>query len=245
MEVKKMNRKILSGFFALMASIMLAACFSTAFALTTNVDYEHAGALCYIQIPDSGTWVRLQVFGQMQGNYYDGHHNADRIIVSVLIPGSNPGTTSNWVAAAGYEDNPTRSKFSAGLGIGSVEYAVKSGKIQVLREGDSNTVMVHWNIPLVAPATAKTPAVTIPPAKITLQGYGDIIYSTSPGFPGYVAIGSTSWGVNYEYHYYLSNGLFFCNEWGIKWQTAGQGPLTTQIPRVIVDRVWTWIYPFP
>ena len=239
-----MNRKILLLFLVLTATLILACNFNMVFATTTYVDYEHAGALIYIQVPGSGTWIRLNVFGQMQGNYYDGHHNADRFMIYVLKTGGDPSKTSDWVAVSGYEDNPTRSAFSDSLGLGTVENVVAPGNIQVLKDLDANTITVHWNIPLVIPATSSTPAATIPPGKIVLSEYGTLQYSTSPGFPSFVAIGPMGWGVKYEYHYYLATGSFFCQDWNIKWQPAGIGPLASQIPRAVMDRVWTWTYPF-
>jgi hypothetical protein len=242
---KRMNRKILLTVMVLVAVAMLAASFNLAFAETINVDYEGAGGGCIIIVPGSGTWIRLAIGGQMHGNYYSANgHGAERIQIYVRSGGSDASPT--WKSVSAYEDNPARCAFSAGLGVASeVEHLVKPGQIQVLREGGSNTIMVHWNIPLECLATGgsnPTPAVTIPPGKLVLEGYGDIMTATPVG-P--VSFGSAGWTIAYSYHYYRAEATLFCVDWNYKWEPVGQLPAESPaslLPRAVVDRVWTWTH---
>ena len=239
-----MKKAVLGVFVTLVVVAMFAASTNMAFATTTNVDYERAGVSCIIVVPGSGTWVRLAISGQMYGNYYSGNaHGSERIQIYVRTGG--PDTNPTWKSVSAYEDNPGRSAFSASLGVASeVEYVVKPGQIQVLREGDSNTIMVHWNIPLVCLATDApnpTPAVTIPPGMLKLEGYGDL---RSPAAVGPLSFGTTGWTIAYSQHYYYATATLFCQDWNYKWEPIDQDLPTSaySIPRAVVDRVWTWTH---
>lgn len=239
-----MKKAVLGIFLTLVTVAMLSASINMAFATTINVDYERAGGGCIIVVPESGTWVRLAISGQMYGNYYSGNaHGAERIQIYVRTGG--PDTAPTWKSVSAYEDNPTRSAFSAGLGVASeVEHVVKNGQIQVLREGDSNVIMVHWNIPLVCLATVApnpTPEVIIPPGMLKFEGYGDIV---SPATVGPVSFGTTGWTIQYSYHYYFATATLFCEDWNCKWEPVGQNIPTSaySTPRAVVDRVWTWTH---
>lgn len=239
-----MKKAVLVMYATLVVVAMFAASINMAFATTTNVDYERAGASCIIEVPGSGIWVRFSISGQMYGNYYSGNeHGAERIQIYVRTGG--PDSAPTWKSVSAYEDNLERSAFSAGLGVASeVQHFVKKGQIQVLREGDSNIIMVHWNVPLVCLATDApnpTPAVTIPPGKLKLEGYGDII---SPTPVGPVSFGSTGWTIAYSQHYYYATAIIFCQDWNYKWEPLGQNLPTSaySTPRAVVDRVWTWAH---
>lgn len=211
---------------------MIGSTFNVALATTVQTDYEFAGAACIINIPDKPL-VRIIAYGQMYGDYYSGNNHADRIQIQVLTTDG----TNTWKYIAGYEDNPTRSAFSDSLGLGTIENTVEYGQIQVLRDEDNNINMVHWNIPLVCPATDNTPAVTIPPGKLVLQGYGDLRTNTPQNN---IPIGTTGWTYSLTGHYYYSNAKFFCVNWDCKWVTVGDGYATSLAPRIQVDRVWIW-----
>ncbi len=208
---------------------MIGSSFSWALAATVQTDYESAGASCVINVPDKPL-IRLVAYGQMYGDYYSGNNHADRIQILVW-------TGTGWRYVAGYEDNPTRSAFSDSLGLGTVEYVVAPGQIQVLRDEDNNINMVHWNIPLVCPATVNTPEVTLPPGKLVLQGFGEL----KPMGPySNLAIGTEGWTYSLSGHYYSATASFFCVDWDCKWVTVGNGYTGSLEPRIVVDRVWTW-----
>jgi hypothetical protein len=237
--VKKVKKVVLGIFVTLVAVAVLASSIGGAFATTTNVDYERAGASCIIVVPESNIWVRLAVSGQMHGNYYSG--KADRIQIYVRTGGLD--TSPTWKSVSAYEDNPTRSAFSAGLGVASeVQNVVKPWQIGVIRI--CKTVVVYWTIPLECLATggsSPTPAVTIPPGMLVLQGYGDII---SPATVGPVSFGTTGWTIAYTQHYYSATATLFCHDWNYKWKLIDQDlpPSAYSIPRAVVDRVWTWTH---
>jgi hypothetical protein len=228
-----MKRKILLTTIILMATTMLAASLNIAFATTTYVDYEHAGAVCIINVPGHTPWIRLNVFGQMKGNYY--HGCADRFMLYVNIGNE---TAPNFVPVAGYEDNPTRSAFSASLGLPTVEHVVKPWQIGIFRIG--KTAIVYWTIPLEVPvAPLSTSVVTLPSGMLILEGYGDkVAYSIGP-----VPIGATGWNVTYSFHVYPANAKLFCPAWKYYWKPVGQGFTGLGFQTmVIVDRVWTWTH---
>ncbi len=224
-----MNRKIIVIFLVLMATAILASSISSAFAVTTYTDHEHAGATCVIDVPGK-TMIRLIAYGQMYGDYYSG--KADRIQILVY-------TGSGWRYVVGYEDVPERSAFSAGLGLGTVENVVEPGQIQVLRVGESTTVMVHWNIPLVCPATDTTPAVTLPPGKLVVVGFGEAKPVTVSNAP----IGTTGWKYSIVATYHSATATLFCEGWDYKWLPVGAAFAGTSLePRSIDDRIWTWTH---
>jgi hypothetical protein len=233
------KKAVLGIFVTLVALAMFAANINTAFASTTNVDYERAGASCIIVVPESGTWIRLSIGGQMYGNYYSG--KADRIQIYVRTGG--PDSAPTWKSVSAYEDNPTRCAFSAGLGVASeVEHLVKPWQIGVYKLCD--TVVVYWAIPLVclaSDAPNPTPAVTIPPGIIMFKGYGDIV---SPAAVGPLNFGTAGWTIAYSQHYYYATATFFCQDWNYKWEPVGQNLPTSaySVPRAVVDRVWTWTH---
>ncbi len=235
-------KKVVIGVLATLAAVaMLASSINMTFADTTYVDYERAGISCIIVVPGSGTWIRCSISGQMYGNYYSGNaHGAERIQIYVRTGG--PDTAPTWKSVSAYEDNPTRSAFSAGLGVASeIQHIVKNGQIQVLRERDSNIIMAHWNIPLVCLATDNTPAVTIPPGMLKLEGYGDL---RSPAAVGPISFGTTGWTIAYTQHYYYATATLFCQDWNYKWKLIDQDlPASSySVPRAVVDRVWTWTH---
>ena len=222
-----MKRKILIIAMVVMAAIMLAASINMAFATTTYYDYEHAGALCLINAPSHPSFLFL-VFGQMVGNYYCGV--ANRFMFEVYS-----SSLATFVPVAGYEDNPTRSAFSASLGLPTVEHIVAHGQIGVFRVGKFE--MVYWTIPLEIPvAPFSTSVITLPPGMLMLQGYGEKLSASV----GPVAIGPNGWYVEYSYHYYDATANLFCPGWNY-WGPVGlsSGALQTT---VVVDRVWTWTH---
>jgi hypothetical protein len=236
--VKKVKRKNLSILLVLTATMILACNFSTVFATTTYVDNEHAGGSAIINLPDHTPWVRIVAFGQMNGDYYS-RPPADRFQLYVRTGGTDAAPT--FTVVAGYEDNAVRSAFSASLGLGTVEHVVKNGQIQVIKDEVTNAIIIRWNIPLEFPATASTPAITIPPGKLVIEPTGDLRLG-SVGFPNPVSLGSAGWKVQYTYHYYFGTASFFCQDWNCKWVSVGQGFSGSLQPTAVMDRVWTWTH---
>jgi hypothetical protein len=229
-----MKRKILLTTIILMATTMLAASLNIAFATTTYVDYEHAGAVCIINVPGHTPWIRLNVFGQMKGNYYQGC--ADRFMIYVRTGGTDAAPT--FAPVAGYEDVPARSAFSASLGLPTVEHVVKPWQIGIFRIG--KTAIVYWTVPLKVPvAPLSTSVVTLPPGMLILEGYDDkLAYSIGP-----VPIGTTGWNVQYSFHVYPANAKLFCPGWHCYNEPVGQGFTGLGFQTmVVVDRVWTWTH---
>ena len=224
-----MNRKILLLVIALIAT-MIGSSVNMAYASTVYTEYIRVGGACVINIPDKPL-IRLVAYGQMYSDFYSGNNHVDDIRISIW-------TGTAWKRVAGYVDNPTRSEFSDGLGTGTVEYAVEPGKIQVLRDEENNINMVHWNIPLECPATTATPAVTIPPGKLVLQGSGElktISYSNVP-------IGTTGWQYSFTGSYYYATAKFFCVDWKCKWVPVGAGYTGPYAPLAYVNWEWTWTH---
>jgi hypothetical protein len=216
---------------------MLMGTLNIALATETNhVDYERVGLNCVVDVPDKPL-LRMVAYGQMYGDYYSGNGHADRIQISVRV-------NNAWKVVVGYEDNPTRSAFSESLGMGVEEHVVKPGQIQVLRDEDSNTNMLFWNVPLEIPATDATDAFTLPPGKIFVTGYGSLVHYVYPTTPGtYQSVGNAGWSYSIVADYYKGTGSFFCKEWGAKWVAIGGGTWTgSNEPRAIVGRVWTWVH---
>ncbi len=230
---EKLNKKWVCIIVFLITAI-LCSNLSLALATTVQTDYENAGASCINNVPGQPE-VRIVVYGQMYGDYYSGNNHADRI--QILLKITSGPSIGSWKYIVGYEDNPTRSAFSDSLGLGTVENVVKYGQIQMLRDEDNNINTVHWNIPLVCPATDNTPAVTLPPGKLMLQGYGDLKTNTPQNN---APIGETGWTYSLTGHYYSATAKFFCVDWNCKWITVGEGYASNLSPRAQVDRVWTW-----
>jgi hypothetical protein len=132
---------------------------------------------------------------------------------------------------AAYEDNPTRNAFSVGLGTPIIQNLVKRWQIQIFRIG--KTVFVYWTIPLVAPKTANTPEVVLPPGMLVFRGKGEPYYmETSATFP-------SGWTVKYEtWKRYDADAYFYCRGWDFS------GNLTeAPSPFLIADRTVTWTAP--
>ncbi len=205
------------------------------------MDYQAVGAVCNIDV-EGQTLIRLTAYGQMYGDYYSGNGHVDRLMVGVFTGAFNP--TSGlpvFKTVVGYEDNPTRSEFSDSLGMGTEEYAVEYGQIQVLRDEETNTFMVHWNIPLVCPETSNTPAVTLPPGKLVIQGAGSL-KSIPAGYSG--SIGTEGWTYGLSGNYYSGTAKLFCVDWDCKWTSVGDSYAgTSQEPRGQLNWVWTWTSP--
>jgi hypothetical protein len=181
--------------------------------------------------------IRLTAYGQVYGDYFHGRGERFQIMVHT---GQFSGGLPVFKNVAAYEDNPTRSDFSKyQVAIGISENLVEPGQIQVIRVGKSSTVMVHWNIPLVCPATSTTPLVTIPPGKLVVEGYGDPVSYTTPT----TQIGPNSWSYSVVGSYFRANATFFCESWDYKWlPVAGQFFGTNMQPRC-GESVWTWTHP--
>jgi len=227
-----MNKKIAGTVIAFLITIIFTSSFGIAFAAITQHDYERAGGNCVIDVAGKPLF-RLVAYGQIVGDYYSGR--ADRLMVQELISGT-------WTTVVAYEDNAYRSEFSVSLGSANPEYVVKPGWIQILRDEDSKILMVHWNKPLVCPATGGLPAVTIPPGILVITGAGDLKLATTPNYPTPVKFGPNGWYYTIYAHYYSGTASFFCEDWDCKWVSVGAAYTGSQEPRVIVDRVWTWTH---
>jgi hypothetical protein len=245
MEVKRMKGKLI--FLVLLIASMASTTVNTALAETYQTDHEHAGVNCNINV-EGQPLIRLVAYGQMVGDYYSGNGHADRLQILVHTGSYNPTTgLPVFKYVAGYEDNPTRSAFSVSLGLGTVEYVVEPGQIQVLRVGKSSTIKVHWNIPLVCPATTAsslggaTPAVTIPPGKLVVEGFGD---SKPLAVSSWTTIGTTGWKYKLEATYHSGTATLFCVGWDCKWIPVGDAFAgSSQEVRSIDDRIWYWYHP--
>jgi hypothetical protein len=225
---------------ALMGLATLTANINIVLSETTYTEPDHAGGNCIIDVPGY-TMIRLLFTGHATSDYYDG--KADRIQVNVHTGQFTPAGLPVFKAVSAYEDNPTRNLFSIGLVTGQVQNLVEPGQIQILRVGKNNTIMVHWNIPLFAPATGganPTPEVTVPPGMLLLQGYGEAL----SGSTALTAIGNTGWKYSTESTYYSAKATFFCEEWNYKWlPVAEQYAGTSMVPRALTDRVTIWWHP--
>lgn len=231
-----MNRKILSTALVLLSLAILSTSVDSAFATITYNEEIHAAANCVIDVPGQ-TMVRLQIYGQMYSDYYPGR--GERIQIQVHT-GQFSGGLPVFKNVAAYEDNPTRSDFSKyQIAIGLSENLVDPGEIQVLRVGKTNTVMVHWNIPLVCPATTSTPAVTLPPGKLVIEGYGDPVSINYPP----TSIGPNNWMYSIVGSYYIAHATFFCEGWDYKWLPVAEQFAGTSMQPRSSESVWTWTHP--
>jgi hypothetical protein len=203
---------------------------------TTYTEEVNAAANCIIDISGQ-TMVRLQNYGQMYSDYYSGR--GERIQIQVHT-GLFSGGLPVFKNVAAYEDNPTRSDFSKSqIAIGLSENLVNPDQIQVSREGKSKTVMVEWNVPLVCPATTNTPAVTIPPGTLMIEGYGD------PVSINYLptSIGPNDWKYSIVGSYYNAHATFFCQDWDYKWLPVAEQFVGTSMQPRSSESVWTWAHP--
>jgi hypothetical protein len=226
-EVIEVNRKILLTVLAL-ATVMLATSVNMALAATTYYDYMDAGGRCVVDVP--GQPRILFYVWTMHGNYYRGR--ADRIMLIVVTGVPNPPV----VPVAGYEDNPTRSAFSASLGLPTVEHIVKNWQIGIFRIG--KTSIAYWTVPLECPATAFSPQVTIPPGMLVLKGYDGLIPVSNP------ATGTPSgWSYSVEGSVYNAHATFFCPAWHFHGSVGEAFVGTALDTKSIVSETWTWTGP--
>jgi len=217
------NRKILL-IVLILSAVMLATNINMAFATTTYYDYTDAGGRCVIDVP--GQPKVFIYMWTMHGTYYSGR--ADRFMILV-----ETGITPAWFPVAGYEDNPTRSAFSASLGMPTVEHVVKDWQIGIYRIG--KTSIAYWTVPLECPATALTPQVTIPPGMLVLKGQNGIVQTSTPttGTP-------SGWSYSVAGSIYYAHATFLCPGWRF-FGTVGEGfDGTLQEPTSIASLTWTW-----
>ncbi len=233
-----MNRKVLLIVLAL--AVALLATPYTVFAETVYTEHDYAVGNSVIDVPGR-TMIRLIAYGQVYGDFYRGR--AERIQITVHTGQFDSAGLPVFKNAAGYEDNPIRSDFSKyQVAIGISENLVEPGQIQVIRVGKSNTVMVHWNVPLVCPATGgsnPTPAVTLPPGKLVLEGDDEEHSYNVP----LTSIGPNNWKYSVVGSYHHAKATLFCEGWDYKWlPVAEQFVGTTMQPRS-TEMTWTWVHP--
>ena len=233
-----MKRKIAVIVVAFMAVAMLIVSANTVFAETVYTEHDYAVANCVIDVPGH-IMMRLTVWGQMYGDFYSGRAERLQILVHTgQFSGTPPLPVFRAVAA--YEDNPTRSDFSKyNISLGLSENLVKPGQIQVLRVGKSNTVMVHWNIQLVCPATSTTPAVTLPPGKLVLEGDDEAHSFSIPT----TSIGPNLWKYAAVGTYYHAKASLFCEGWDYKWLPVAEQFVGTSMETRSSEQIWTWTHP--
>lgn len=215
-----------------MAVVMLAVSVNTALAETLRKDFQFAGGKAFIDIAGHPR-IRLVASGMWSSDF----GLADFIQISV---DSNPSGDPIWVQASSYEDDHERSAFSESLGLpGVTHYVVKPWQIQVFRIGKTSFVL--WTVPLVAPETATTPEVVIPPGLLVLRGFGEPISEEMPpaGNPlGLIAIpfGPNGWYLRMETHCsYEAHATLFCRGWRYC-GPVGEGYAC----RSIKDLTWFW-----
>jgi hypothetical protein len=234
-EVKNMNRKAIIGIGLSLAFAVLAASISTALAVTTFTEHVNAGGTTRIFVPGHPEIMLVADHGDISP-----YGPTDRI--QIYVSANPTGFGGPFRPVVAYEDNPDRIVFSQSLSTGIIQNVVKPGHIQVLRVGENNTIMVHWNIPLVAPATTPsgpylaTPAVTIPPGKLVFQGYGDAKIGSGTTIP-YPPSGWSAYVTTPTYYY--ATVTFFCQGWDYKWLPVAE----YAVPNVITDRTWSWTGP--
>jgi len=234
-----MNKKVLVMAVALFAVVVLAANANSVLATITYTEEMHAAANCVIDVPGQ-TMIRLTAYGQMYSEFYSGRGERFQILVHT---GQFSGGLPVFKNVAAYEDNPTRSDFSKyQIAIGLVENLVEPGQIQVIRVGKSNTVMVHWNIPLVCPATGgsnPTPAVTLPPGKLVLEGDDEAHSFNTPS----TKIGPNNWNYSAVGTYYHAKATLFCEGWDYKWLPVAEQFVGTSMQPRVSEQSWTWMHP--
>jgi hypothetical protein len=213
-----------------LALLMMSSSFASAFAdATTKIEHANAGGNGVIDVPGH-TNVLIQASHDNWGDYFSG--SADRIMVFVSGGASGIGVPFKYVAA--YEDNPERIAFSFEVGGGAIQ--LKRYQLEIFRIG--KTVFVCWTVPLEIPATGPnvfgnypTPAVTIPPGCLVLQGYGDVKSATlSQSYP--------TWSYVSVSQYYDAKASFICPRWHYC------GPVGTWFPltRALKDVTVTWTH---
>ena len=231
-----MNKKVVIGIVLSLAFVILATSVNTALACrqpcrtpaipdTDFTEHENAGGVTRILVPGqreiliTADHTDSCVFG-----------SADRILVGVSGNPSGVGPPFRPVVA--FEDNPRRYAFSVSLGSTHEHCLLKPWQIQIFRIG--KTVFVIWTIPLVAPETANTPEVVLPPGMLVFRGKGDPYYQefTSPAFP-------SGWKYKFDtWKRYDADAYFYCRGWNFC------GNLTeAPSPYLIADRTVTWTAP--
>jgi hypothetical protein len=223
------NRKILLTVLAL-AAVMVATSVNMALATTTYYDYMDAGGRCVVDVPGQPK-VFLYAW-TMHGTYFSGRADRIMLVVATGLPSPAPA----FYLVAGYEDNPTRSAFSASLGLPTVEHVVKDWQIGIYRIG--KTSIAYWTVPLECPATALTPQVTIPPGMLVLKGYDDLTPISQPvtGVP-------SGWSYSVEGSVYKAHATLLCPGWRFYGSVGEAFAGTAQSPMSIVSETWTWTSP--
>jgi hypothetical protein len=225
----RMFGPVIAGF---LAFVVLATCLTPAFAATVYTEHENAGGVTRIYLEGQTEKTIILIADHFDNGEFG---KADRIQITV-------GTTSGgYKPVIAYEDNAERCAFlqslgsvSSGPGFPAFIKLVKPGHIQILRVGKSKTIMVHWNIPLVAPATSNTPEVVLPPGMLVFQG-GD---TSHPTLPRSSTTTFSAWTLVTQSNIqaYVADVSLFCQDWDYKWKPA-PGTMT---PYIFTDRTWTW-----
>jgi hypothetical protein len=230
-----MNKKAVFGMGLSLFFAFLVISVNSAFAVTTFTEHVSAGGAVRVYV--SGHPEIMLVIDRCDSSPYG---PSDRI--QMWVSANETGFGGPFRPVVAYEDNPVRSVFSVSLKTGIMQNVVKPGQIQVLRVGKSSTIMVHWNIPLVAPALPAqgrmipaTPAVTLPPGKLVFQGYGEPYSGSGQSrYPAANINASISTAERYD-----ATVTFFCQSWNYKWLPIAE----YGNPYVITDRTWTWALP--
>jgi hypothetical protein len=226
-EVIEVNRKILLTVLAL-AAVMLATSVNMALAATTYYDYMDAGGRCVVDVP--GQPRVLIYMWTMHGTFYSGRADRIMLIVETGLP------VPAFYPVAGYEDVPTRSAFSASLGLPTVEHVVKKWQIGIYRIG--KTSIAYWTVPLECPATALTPQVTIPPGVLVLKGHDGLIPVSGPA-----TTVPNGWSYSVEGSVHNAHATFFCPGWHF-FGSVGEAFVGTDLDtKSIVSETWTWTSP--
>lgn len=183
-------------------------------------EQQGSGGRCTIDVlGNPRVIVTAQHFGW--SDFYEG--KGDRFSIFVY-----PATGSPRLVSA-YEDNPTRYLFSTQTispGI-TQRYLVNRALIQIKRV--DQTVTIYWNIPLVAEATTTTPAVTIPPGRIELQGFGDPTTRIEHG------AFDSGWNYDSQIKLFSATGTLFLPSWNY------EGPVTGA--SIVTEGTFTWTHP--
>jgi len=204
-----------------------------AFAISTNEEHVDIGGVSIIDVPGHPN-ILITASHMDRSNFYSG--SAVRIMLFVSTAPSGIGPPFKFVVA--YENNPERYAFSQQVG-GSIQLLnlVKIDQIQVL--GKDKTALVYWTVPLTVPGTtvnpfgAATPAVTIPPGWLLLQGYGDThsnVQSTT--YP-------SLWTWNYQTTVYNAKSTIICPDW----QYFGPVSETGTSPTIVTEAINNWTHP--
>jgi hypothetical protein len=232
-----MKKKLILGTILTLslAFIVSAACVAPAFAITTHKERLGAAGTTLIDVPGhTAVIVLAQHFDW--GDFYKGSADRLQFFVSTGLPAPAPP----FKPVATFEDNPTRIAFSQVVGKGAPVTLVMVGRCQIETYQICKTVVVHWKIPLVIPATSAspagpaTPAVTLPPGFLVLRGYGDAQSDVSDGgFP------ISGWSYTYEATGYNAKATLFCQGWHY-WGPVGE---TGRQPSIATKGTITWTGP--